>query len=124
MIDCFDTSAINRLHDDPERIAIVRGLLSTSVVRVTALNVIEVGGAVDAERRESLLRLLGRLAPGVRPLASPTALVRILAKAYADGNDRPIISLPDEETRRARSRTSTKTTGVSVLCHPTRFARL
>lgn len=97
MIDCFDTSAVNRLHDDPERIAIVRGLLSMSVVRVTALNVIEVGGTADAERRESLLRLLGELAPGVRPLASPTALVRILAKAHADGNDRPIISLPDEE---------------------------
>lgn len=97
MIYCFDTSGINRLHDEPDRTAIVTGLVSTSVVRVTALNVIEVGGTADTERRESLLRLLGELAPGVRPLASPTVLLRILAKAHAEGNDRPIISLPDEE---------------------------
>jgi hypothetical protein len=38
---CFDTSAINRLHDDPDQIAVVSGLNATNQVFVTALSIRE-----------------------------------------------------------------------------------
>ena len=41
MIYCLDTSAINRLLDDPEREPIIRGVLSAGSFRITAYNVIE-----------------------------------------------------------------------------------
>lgn len=43
MIYLFDTSGINRLHDDPSRGAIEAGLVSTNEVWISALNVAEVG---------------------------------------------------------------------------------
>jgi hypothetical protein len=94
---CFDTSAINRLHDEPDRTIIVKGLIATTVVRVTALNVIEVSGTADVARRTSLLGLLSDLADGVRPLSAPNVLLQTLAKAFADKNDRPVITLTEEE---------------------------
>ncbi len=39
---CFDTSAINQLHDDPHRHEIVAGLVAANRVLISELNLIEV----------------------------------------------------------------------------------
>jgi hypothetical protein len=97
MIYCFDTSAINRLHDDAERQFLVQGLLATNTVRVTALNVIEAAGTENEARRRSLVSLLRELSAGFRPLCAPNTLLRVMAKAHARQDARAIITIPDEE---------------------------
>lgn len=97
MIYCFDTSAINRLHDDPEQQFLVAGLLATNTLRVTALNVVEAVGTEDEVRRCSLIILLQKLSHGFRPLATPNTFLKIIANAYARGDTRPNITSPEEE---------------------------
>jgi hypothetical protein len=97
MIYCFDTSAINRLHDDTERQFLVRGILATNIARVTALNVVEAAATRDEARRRSLVYLLRQLSDGVRPLCTPNTLLQIMAKAHARGDSRAMITVPEEE---------------------------
>jgi hypothetical protein len=97
MIYCFDTSAINKLHDDAERQFLVQGILATNTARVTALNVIEAAGTEDEARRRSLVNLLWELSAGFRPLCRPNTLLRVMAKAHARQDERAIITVPDEE---------------------------
>jgi hypothetical protein len=73
---CFDTSALNRLHDDLDKEAIVIDLVSTDQTLITAVNVREVVATEDASRRTSLLRLQYRLTNGFRPLRTPLELLR------------------------------------------------
>jgi hypothetical protein len=94
---CFDTSAINRLLDDPERHVIVTGLLSANRVLITALNIIEAAATADPLRRQSLLRLQKQLAGGFRPLRTPTDLLRALTLAYHRGIDSAPLTI--DETR-------------------------
>lgn len=83
MIYLFDTSGINRLHDDPSRDAILAGLVSTNKVWISALNVAEVGQTVDHGHRTSLLNLLKAMTGDQRPLEFPTTLIQHCIKAYS-----------------------------------------
>jgi hypothetical protein len=89
MVFLFDTSAINRLYDDPAGEAIVTGLTATNVVRVSALNVLEAGRTAHADRRCALLRLLKRMTGGARPLEMPNVLARRAMTAY--GQRSPVL---------------------------------
>lgn len=91
---CFDTSAVNRLHDDASKQAIILGLLSANRVLVSELNLIEVMTTADVERRVSLCLLLKQLARGVRPLLTPTTLLRKLTIAYL--NNQPTADITDD----------------------------
>jgi len=97
MIYCFDTSAINRIHDDPVKEPIARGLIATCAVYISALNVIEACGIRDPLRRGSLISLQRQLSGTRRPLAIPNELLQELAVAHA--NDRPDaqISITDKQ---------------------------
>ena len=50
MIYCLDTSAINRLLDDPERDPIIRAIISVGSFRITAYNVIEAAKTESEDR--------------------------------------------------------------------------
>jgi hypothetical protein len=82
MLYCFDTSGLNRLHDDRDRDAIVAGLLATNQVLVTALNIREAVATENAARRISLMKLQRRLANGFRPLRTPIELLREVTLAH------------------------------------------
>jgi hypothetical protein len=97
MIYCFDTSALNHLHDDPEAANLTTGLLATNTVWITALNVIEVGITEDAERRNSLLQLQRKLTDNKKPLQIANRLIRERAAAYAAGLDRAVSSVSEED---------------------------
>jgi hypothetical protein len=98
MIYCFETSAVNQLHDDPDGPAIIQGLFgSGNEIRITALNVIEVIGTRDADRRISLLRLLSETARGVRPLAIPSDLLIAAARGYHQRQDKFDVSISAEQ---------------------------
>jgi hypothetical protein len=97
MIFCFDTSGINRLHDDTEGQFLLQGILVTNTARVTALNVIEAAATKDEVRRRSLVNLLRQLSAGIRPLCTPNMLLQIMAKAHARRDSRAIITVSDEE---------------------------
>jgi hypothetical protein len=73
---CFDTSGLNRLHDDPNQESIVTGLIAANQALVTALNIREAVATDDAARRISLMRLQRRLSNGLRPLRTPIELLR------------------------------------------------
>ncbi len=93
---CFDTSAINRLNDDPDQRAIVTGLLAANRVLITAINIIETVVTEDPVRRISLLRLQQQLAKGYRPLRIPPELLKELTLARA--GDLPSVTLTIDET--------------------------
>lgn len=64
---------------------------------MTTLNLIEAAGTEDVARRHSLICLLRELSRGTRPLATPNTMLKIVARAHAQHNDRPTITCPDEE---------------------------
>jgi len=97
MISCFDTSAINRLHDDPEREALCAGLLAAGPVRVTAVNVVELSATSTPARRLSLVRFAARLAAGVRPLAHPNTLLRASVSAFSRREPSVRVSVEGDE---------------------------
>ena len=84
MIYLFDTSAINRLYDDPDGAAIAEGLAVTNEVWVSALNVGEAARTQDRVRRDSLLGLLKKLTGTRRPLELPILLIRRAIEAYSN----------------------------------------
>lgn len=83
MIYCFDTSAINRLLDDPERDPIIDATLSIGSFRVTAYNILEAAKTGDANRRSQLIDLMKRLTDGKRPLDRPNTILLTYAEAHA-----------------------------------------
>jgi predicted nucleic acid-binding protein len=83
MLYCFDTSALNRLHDDPAREEMVAALLATGRIWITCYNVLEAARTAKAERRWSLVRLMRRLSDGQRPLDQPKTIVRSAAAAFS-----------------------------------------
>ena len=86
MIYCFDTSAINRLHDDPDRDSIVTGLVTTNTCCVSDLNGAEIRNAPDVNRQASLRDLLNELQPrDLGLLEHPIDLLKRLAKYVEDG---------------------------------------
>jgi hypothetical protein len=99
MLYCFDTSAINKLNDDPDRDAIVAGLLCTNTVRVTAINVMEVCKTRDRSRLLSLLSLLNRLAQGTLPLEVPNTLLVELAKSHRTASNGVTVTIGAERIR-------------------------
>ena len=83
MLFLFDTSVVNRLHDDRDSEAIVVGLAATNTIRVSGLNVLEVARTPDRARRAALLRLLKLMTRDERPLEFPNALARRVMSAFA-----------------------------------------
>ena len=83
LIYLFDTSGINRLHDDPACDSIKTGLVATNEVWISALNVAEAGQTSERSRRLSLLRLLKALTRGRRPLEIPPTLIQRGIDAYS-----------------------------------------
>lgn len=81
---CLDTSAINRLQDDPDREAIVTGMLTGASFRISAYNVIEAAKTRNVERRQDLVRLMRRLAENKRPLDQPNGPIRAVARGYSE----------------------------------------
>ena len=96
----FDTSAINRLHDDPQHEAIVAGLQAGNRVLISEWNLIEVIGTSNFERRLSLCRLMKQLTRGYMPLLNPTVLLRKLTLAYVRNEENVSIS-HDQDSRDA-----------------------
>jgi hypothetical protein len=81
---CFDTSALNKLHDHRDAANIGKALIKVASVRVTALNIIEVCKTRDPNRRISLLKFLRILTDGKEPLGVPNAILRDLCVCYRD----------------------------------------
>jgi len=96
---CFDTSAINRLHDDPSRQAIATKLLGTNHVFITALNIVEAALTEDLARRISLLVLQQELSNNERPLSLPTEILRQLSMAYVQKLPSADIAIDDSDAQ-------------------------
>lgn len=97
MIYCFDTSALNKLHDDSEMKSLRDGIIATNTVWITALNVIEAGITKDIGRRLSLLQLQKKLSRHRRPLQIPDRLISELAIAYANRSPRGGLSIAEDQ---------------------------
>ena len=96
MIYCLDTSAINRLLDDPEREPIIKTLISVGSVRITAYNVIEAAKTKCEDRRYRLIDLMKRLADRKRPLDRPNTILLSYAKAHADSAAAALVNADDQ----------------------------
>lgn len=96
MIYCFDTSAINRLLDDPEREPIIKTLTSVGSFRITAYNVIEAAKTPCKNLRCRLIGLMRRLADGKRPLDRPNTILLSYVRAHADGASVALVNADDQ----------------------------
>lgn len=72
----LDTSAINRLFDDPDRFEVVKALSSHSKVYISVFTVAEIAATSDVERRIALVALARDISGGYHPLAMPRDLLR------------------------------------------------
>jgi hypothetical protein len=84
---CFDTSAFSAKHaaslyDDPDRSALVAGLLASGHVLITAVNVIEAAACENSARRVGVLHLQAELSRDHRPLLVPTELLQRVTIAH------------------------------------------
>lgn len=93
VIYCFDTSALNALHRDPDCEALTAGLLATNTLQISALNVDEVCATSNASTACSLLRLLGRILGDRAPWKAPNALLQELTLAYVRKETRVLLSV-------------------------------
>lgn len=96
MIYCLDTSAINRLLDDPEKEPIIKALFSVGSFRISAYNVIEAAKTECKDRRCRLIELMKRLADGKRFLDRPNTILLSYAKAHADGASAAPVNADDQ----------------------------
>jgi predicted nucleic acid-binding protein len=82
---CFDTSAINQLHDDGDREAILAGLKAAHSTYITSINIAEILANKGEDRRRSLLILASRLVGDNNILVFPNDLLQARMKDYAAG---------------------------------------
>jgi hypothetical protein len=97
---CFDTSAFGARHtlslyDDPERPALVAGLLASGRVLITSVNVFEASACEDQTRRIGLIHLQKQLIGDYRPLLVPTELLRQVTLAHFQGAPNATITISD-----------------------------
>ena len=71
----FDTSAINKLNDDPQSSDLKNEILKLGVVYPSVFNIAEFASEFDKERRICLLKLIHEISSGYRPLAMPVELL-------------------------------------------------
>jgi hypothetical protein len=96
VIYCFDTSALNALHDDPDCEALTARLLATNTLQISALNVDEVCATSDASRARSLVGLLRRILGDRGPWKAPNLLLQELTLAFTRKETRVLLSVgPD-----------------------------
>jgi hypothetical protein len=100
---CIDTSALGARHaaclyDDPERAALVVGLLASGRVLISAVNVIEASASEDAGRRIGLLSLQSQLSRDLRPLLVPNELLRALTLAHYQRARAATITISDNHS--------------------------
>lgn len=96
---CFDTSGINRLHDDSDRQGIVTSLLAANRVLITALNIIEAAVTENTGRRRSLLALERQLSGNDRPVRIPTEILKHLTIAYVQRLPSADIAIDDSDAQ-------------------------
>ena len=92
LIYCFDTSAINRLLDDPEREPIVKTILSIGSFRISAYNLLEAAKTKNANRRSELIKLMWRLCDGKRLLNRPNTILLTYADAHASHESTVVVN--------------------------------
>jgi hypothetical protein len=97
---CFDMSALGAKHtpslyDDPDRPALVAGLLASGRVLITSVNVFEAAATEDQARRIGLVRLQKELIGPYRPLLLPNELLRQLTLAHFQGAGDATITISD-----------------------------
>jgi len=72
----LDTSAINRLYDDPENINLQKILQENSIVYPSVFIIAELSAEPDKSRRIGLLELIKKISGNYRPAAMPGDLLR------------------------------------------------
>ena len=72
----LDTSAINRLYDDPRSPNLRKVLQKKSIVYPSVFIVAELAAEPDERRRIGLLELLKKISGNYRPVAMPEDLLR------------------------------------------------
>lgn len=92
MIICFDTSAINRLLDDPDSNSLVSGITAALSTRISAFNVLEAAQTVSQSRRHALIGPMKRLAKRTRPLDFPAMILAGAARAHAAGESSMVVN--------------------------------
>lgn len=83
----FDNSPLSRLLEETaaDRYALLSGLRTFAVLRVTGMNVVETANIQNRKQRTEKLRFLGEVAGSVNPYQTPNDLLADIARAYETG---------------------------------------
>ena len=92
----FDNSALSRLVEetDFDRHALIAGLRTIGVLRVSSLNVLETARTFDVPLRLRKLRIYKEITGNVAPMNPPADLLAMIARAHHEGS--PSISTGDQ----------------------------
>jgi hypothetical protein len=92
MILYFDTSGLNRLHQDEYCEPLIAAIRGSATVLISAYNVAEALKTRSQSRRAALVDLMKRLTGNIRMLDRPSGLVRLAATAFATGNTNFVVN--------------------------------
>lgn len=90
----LDSSAINRLADDPAAPAIIAAITRAGhEVHISCLNVLELAVTPDAGRRTHLLTTARRITQSFYPLELPGQILKLSLQAHLQGKDEAVMSV-------------------------------
>jgi hypothetical protein len=92
----LDSSALNRLVDDPRSEEILAALEAARTL-VSAINVVEIAATRCPSRRKSLLRILARLSGPLRPWAFPRDLLALTLRTHFERAQYGVTSVRDDQ---------------------------
>lgn len=90
----LDSSAINRLADDPAAPAIIASITRAGhEVHISCLNVLELAATTDTARRIRLLTVARRITQSFHPLELPGRVLKLSLEAHLQGRDYAVMSI-------------------------------
>ena len=90
----LDSSAINKLADDPAAPAIIAAIAAAGHdVHISCLNVLELVATKDPARRTHLLSVARRITQSFHPLDLPGRILQLSLKAHLSGENEAVMSI-------------------------------
>lgn len=95
----LDSSAINKLADDPAAPAIIASITKAGhEVHISCLNVLELAVTPDPARRVQLLTAARRITQNFLPLDLPGRILKLSLQAHLGGKDLAVMSIDPKES--------------------------
>jgi hypothetical protein len=94
---CFDTSAFNALCDDPDASRLSQGIRKSHRILISSVNIVEVVGTPDQNRRRALIECMRSVWDETRPLVMPNKLIGRATRAFVRPRAKVMLTITSED---------------------------